>query len=198
MRNQAPAVLPRQRRAEQGMSLLETVIALSILLVGSLGLLPLGIMAVSTTESEGHLVSRVTEYSQDKMEQLLALAYADGVTDTTKFPAVTSPPGTGLGGSFTTTPVGSSDPAAPATGYVDYLNAEGALCAGTVCPPLQGKTAAAEWFYKRVWAISKPWYTQTPPVEIKQVTVTTVVARRVGAFGIVPRATIVALKTSPF
>lgn len=185
MRDQVPVVLPRQRRSERGVSLLETVIALSILLVGSLGLLPLGIMAVSTTESEGHLVSRATEYSQDKMEQLLSLAYADAVTDTRVFPAVASG-GTGLAIG------GSSDSAAPVPLYVDYLSATGDLISAT------GTTAPAGWFYKRVWAISKPWYTSTPPVEIKQVTVTTVVARRVGAFGIVPRATMVALKTSPF
>jgi len=183
MRNQAPAVLPRQRRSERGVSLLETVIALSILLVGSLGLLPLGIMAVSTTESEGHLVSRVTEYSQDKMEQLLALAYADVSTDTRVFPATISG-GTGLN----PVPGGSSTPAAAVAGYVDYLNATGDLI------PSTGTTAPVGWFYKRVWKIEYPPGT----TGIKKVTVATVVARRVGAFGIVPQATIVALKTFPF
>jgi hypothetical protein len=162
-------------------SLLETVIALSILLVGSLGLLPLGIMAVSTTESEGHLVARATEYSQDKMEQLLALAYGDAVTDTRVFPALASG-GTGLAIG------GSSDPAAPVELYVDYLNATGDLI------PATGTTPPAGWFYKRVWNIELP----TGTTLIKQVTVTTVVARRVGAFGVVPQATMVALKTSPF
>jgi hypothetical protein len=191
MRDIVPAVRRRERSSERGVSLFETVVALSILLVGSLGLLPLGIMAISTTESEGHLVARATEYSQDKMEQLLALSFGDGVTDTRVFPAAVSG-GKGLGGALTAGQVvGSSDPAAPVEGYVDYLTA-----AGDPFPlsALAGTTAPAGWFYMRVWQIERP----TSTTGLKQVTVTTLVARRVGAFGVVPRATVVALKTSPF
>jgi hypothetical protein len=172
-------------------SLLETVVALSILLVASLGLLPLGVMAISTTESEGHLVARATEYSQDKMEQLLALAYADGASDTRAFPAAISG-GTGLGGALAGGAVaGSSDPAAPVAGYVDYLTATGDTYPLSA---MSGTTAPAGWFYKRLWKIECPAGT----TGIKQVTVTTIVARRVGSFGVVPRATMVALKTFPF
>jgi hypothetical protein len=191
MRDEAPAVLPGHRRSERGVSLLETVVALSVLLVGALGILPLGLVAVSTTESEGHLVARATEYSQDKMEQLLALAYADSTTDTRVFPAPISG-GTGLGGSLAVgAVVGSSNPAAPVAGYVDYLTATGDTYPVTA---MLGTTAPAGWFYKRVWKIECP----TGTTGIKQVTVTTIVARRVGGFGIVPRATMVALKTFPF
>ena len=68
--------------------------------------MPLGLMAVAKTESEGHLVARVTEYSQDKMEQLLSLAYGDASTDTRVFPAAATG-GTGLAVG------GSADPTAP-------------------------------------------------------------------------------------
>lgn len=167
--------------SERGVSLLETVIALAILLVASLGLIPLGVVAITTTESEGHLVARVTEYSQDKMEQLLSLAYGDVATDTRVFPAAaTNGSGLAVGG--------SANPDAPVEKYVDYLTADGDLLASI------GTAAPAGWFYKRVWAVSLPSGT----TGIKQVTVTTTVARRAGTLGLLPRARVVALKTSPF
>jgi hypothetical protein len=38
----------------------------------------LGGVATMYTENEGHLGARATEYAQDKMEQLLALAHGHG------------------------------------------------------------------------------------------------------------------------
>ena len=159
-------------RSEAGLGLLEVVIALSILLVLSLGILPLGVLAIARTENEGHLAARTTEYSQDKMEQLLSLAYNDSVTDTRVFPSAASG-GTGLAVG------GSSNPSAPAAGYVDYLDLTGNL------------VASSGWFYKRTWQITSPF------TNIKQVTVTTIVARGFG-HGRTPQATLVALKSRPF
>jgi hypothetical protein len=156
------------------------VVAMSIMLVVALGLLPLGVIAVTATENEGHLVARATEYSQDKMEQLLALAYGDVSSDTRVFPAATSG-GTGLAVG------GSADPAAPVARYVDYLNYE-----GTLVPAISSSAPPANWFYMRVWQVSSPF------TNMKQVTVTTIVARGVGRTGRIPRATLVALKSNPF
>ena len=166
-------------RSDAGLSLLEVVIAMSILLVLGLGLLPLGIMAVSTTENEGHLVARATEYSQDKMEQLLSLAYNDASTDTRVFPAAVSG-GTGLAVG------GSAIPGAPVARYVDYLDSSGNLVAGV------GTNPPADWFYKRVWQVS------SPSTNMKQVAVTTIVVRSIGRAGRTPQATLIALKSYPF
>jgi hypothetical protein len=165
--------------SEAGLGLLEVIVAMSILLVVALGLLPLGVIAVTATENEGHLVARATEYSQDKLEQLLGLAYGDATTDTRVFPSAPTG-GTGL------VVGGSADPAAPVAGYVDYLNYDGNLVASV------GTTAPASWFYMRAWQVSSPF------TGIKQVTVTTVVARGVGRAGRIPRATLTALKSNPF
>jgi hypothetical protein len=137
------------------MSLLETVMALAILLVVSAGVMGLATIATSTTETQGHLASRTAEYAQDKMEQLLALKFCDGPTngtDTTVFPAVVNAGGTGLAGCNnpggnppSASSGGSLNPGAPITGYVDYLDASGNLVAGT-----------ANWEYIRVWEISVP------------------------------------------
>src|SRR5260370_33086794 len=106
--------------SQLGMSLLETMSALTVLLIVTVGVMSMATIAVETTENQGHLQSRVTEYAQDKMEQLISLGYGDGDlgtgtgTDTTVFPACspnTNPScstGTGLAGG------GSSDPSPPA------------------------------------------------------------------------------------
>lgn len=176
-----PGAQPTRLRADAGVSLLEVVFALSILLVVSLGLLPLGIVAVATTENQGHLAARTAEYSSDKMEQLLALAYNDSTTDTRVFPAANSG-GTGLaiGGSF--------DPNAPVALYVDYLDTEGHLLASA------GTTAPDGWFYRRVWQVSYPVAGNTT---MKQVTVTTTVARAF-PLGRIPTSTVSSLKSFPF
>ncbi len=170
--------LNSSRRKSHGVSLLETMLATGILLVMAAGLLAMGILATSTTENQGHLAARTTEYAQDKMEQLLALAWGDQFSDTTVFPA-TITGGTGL------TVGGSSDPSAPVAQYVDYLDVNGNLLTIT------GSKAPAGWFYERVWQIS------SPSANLKQITVTAVVAAGVGR-GLAPRSTLSAMKTNPF
>lgn len=169
----------RRRSTQAGFSILETVIAISLLSVVALGLLPLGVIATTNTENQGHLMARTTEYAQDKMEQLLALAYGDVTSDTRQFPAATSG-GTGLAVG------GSADPAAPVALYVDWLDIDGTLLAST------GTTAPANWYYKRVWEVTNPG------TNLKQIKVTTTVKSAVGSSGRVPQATVTSLKTFPF
>src|SRR4051812_35144801 len=108
----------RIRKPQSGMTLVETMIALAILLVVAAGVMVLAAVAVSTTETQGHLAARTAEYAQDKMEQLMALKFCDGGTDglsgtnTTVFPAVTVPAGTGLGGCTAAT-IGNIPPQPP-------------------------------------------------------------------------------------
>src|ERR1017187_1772872 len=95
---------PRGLR-QSGMSLLETMVALVILIIATVGILTLGMVALSTTENQGHLAARTSEYSQDKLEQLISLAWSDTASDTTVLPIGTSGTGISVGG--------SSDPSAP-------------------------------------------------------------------------------------
>src|SRR5229473_1781073 len=135
------------RQSQSGMSLLETMIAVAVLLIVTAGIMSMALVATSTTENQGHLAARATEYAQDKMEQLISLAYGDGDatsgSDTTVFPATNSG-GTGLAIG------GSSDPNAPAAGYVDYLDKSGNPLS------IAGGAAPATWYYIRVWQISAP------------------------------------------
>jgi hypothetical protein len=173
------------------MTMLETVVALGVLLVAATGVMGLAGVALSTTETQGHLAARTTEYAQDKMEQLLALKFCDGDTsgtagtDTTVFPAVVGT-GTGLAGcsnmtSGTAQGGGGLNTTAPTAGYVDYLDASGNLVAST-----------GAWQYVRVWQIT------AMGTSMKQISVKTQARRAVGNSGRLPEATVVALKTYPF
>lgn len=181
------------RKVQAGMALLETMIALAILLIVAVGVMALALTSMSTTENQGHLQARTSEYAQDKMEQLLGLAFCDASTDTTVLPAN---PGTGSGLAGCPVPLvnpqtgtggngGNSNPSAPVAGYVDYLDANGNLIAGA---------APAGWFYKRVWQVSMPAGT----TNLKQITVTVQTHAQVGGGGVLPQATVTALKTNPF
>jgi hypothetical protein len=142
------------------------------------GLMSMDAVASRITENYGHLAARTAEYAQDKMEQLLALAWGDTTTDTTVFPAVAGGTGLAVGG--------SSDVTAPVAGYVDYLDQNGQLLVAGA-----GGTPPANWFYKRVWQVT------SPSVNLKQITVSVTVVR--GYEHAAPAtSTMVVLKTFPF
>jgi Tfp pilus assembly protein PilV len=163
--------------SERGTTLIETMVALTVLLIAMSGLMTLAGVSARTTENQGHLAARTAEYAQDKMEQLLALKWGNGVADTTLFPAAAAG-GTGLAVG------GSTNTAAPVNGYVDWLAADGTLLGGGVAAPNQ-------WFYERVWQTTN----FSPTVKLISVTVTTR-----WAFGkaVLPKSTVTALKAQAF
>ena len=55
----------KSRKSQAGISLIETTMALGLLLVVSAGILGLGAIALTTTENQGHLAARTAEYAQD-------------------------------------------------------------------------------------------------------------------------------------
>jgi len=108
---------------ERGSSLIETLVAAAILVIVVAGVLPVFMLSTQTTYAQGDVATRVTEYAQDKMEQLVSLnkdniisdGFNDATTDTTVFPAAvnaldgttsctgTSPNICGLGGGSSAT-----------------------------------------------------------------------------------------------
>lgn len=169
------APVASRARGEQGTTIIEVVIASAILVTLMAGLMSLAGLAISTTENQGHLGARTTEYAQDKMEQLLALTYGDGTSDTRVFPAANSG-GSGL------TPGGSSNTSSPVALYVDYLDQKGNLCGtGADCAAPVGTTPPTNWFYQRVWQIDdNSTHPSELPADLKRITVTTTVARGFG------------------
>ncbi len=177
-----------KKKSQNGIALLETVIALAVLLVVAVGVMSLAGVAISATENQGHLQARTAEYAQDKMEQLLALTFCDGQTDTTVFPAATTG-GTGLAGcngawpNQTPATGGNLSITAPAAGYVDYVDGNGNPVA-----------QSANWQYVRVWQVTTPAGTNL----MKQISVKCQVRNAVGATTLAPNATVVSLKSYPF
>jgi len=191
------AVIERQSAGERGTTILEVVVASAILVTLMAGLMSLAGLAISTTENQGHLAARTTEYAQDKVEQLMALAYTDQVSDTRVFPAGSSG-GTGL------KPGGSSNASAPVDLYVDYLDQSGNLCGSASatasalpCPAPSGTTPPNNWFYKRVWAIADSTTDGTLPTGLKRITVTATISKGFGG-AMKATSTLAVLKTNPF
>ncbi len=166
--------------AEAGTTLIETIIAAALLMVVMAGLMGMVPMATSMTENYGHLSARTTEYAVDKLEQLLELTYGDAQSNTTVFPSENAG-GTGLALG------GSPDPAAPVIGFTDYLDYNGNVLCSDAAPCTA--TPPANWYYKRVWQVS------TPSVNLKQITVTAIVARSVGGAQL-SQSTVSAYKTN--
>jgi len=106
----------RKSHRQRGMILIETMIAATLLLIVVSGLMNAFLVVVAQNQSQGNLATRATEYSGDKMEQLMALGFTDA----------------GLGGAMAaSTTVGSIPPTAIATGYVDYLDRSGNTATAT-------------------------------------------------------------------
>ncbi len=128
---------------ERGSSLIEMMIASVVLLMGIVPLAGVFSVAVATSSGQGDIATRTVLNAQDKMEQLMALSFAESAADTTVYPTAAAG-GTGLGGVMAGgSTVGSVDPAAPVAGYVDYLTFQGVL-----------QTTAPGARYMRQWTIS--------------------------------------------
>lgn len=156
---------------ESGVTLIESMLAAVILLVGVIAIMRLMAVAVGQNLSQGDVQTRVSEYCEDKMEQLMALSYSDVSSNTTVFPPTTTG-GVGL------TPGGNSSLSSPVSGYSDYLDISGNL--------LSSSTGA---YYQRVWSIS-----QNAGGNLKTITVTVGITDN--TLVAAPTTTLVCLKTN--
>lgn len=76
------------QRKQAGFTLMETIIAAIILMIGTIGIAGLFSVALTRTSTYGDKATRTAEYAQDKMEELLGSTFAtltagDGITPTT-------------------------------------------------------------------------------------------------------------------
>jgi Tfp pilus assembly protein PilV len=167
------------RARERGSSLIEMMIASLVLLVGILPLVGVFSVAVATNSGQGDIANRTALNAQDKMEQLIALGFSDAASNTTVYPTSTAG-GTGLGGVMAgSATVGSTNPAAPVAGYVDYITFQGVL-----------QTTAAGAMYRRQWSISTD-----PTGNLKTITVLVTLPGWSGR-GVAPSTTLVCMKSN--
>jgi hypothetical protein len=145
------------------------------------GLLSISAVVLMMAAAGGYQIVGWNLSSQDKMEQLLALDFNDGATNTTVYPAQATG-GTGLGGTMAgATTVGGTTPSSPVTSYVDYLDATGTL--------LPNATGA---YFTRQWSISAD-----ATAKLKTITVMTWAITAGAGRGPRPSTTLVCLKTAP-
>jgi hypothetical protein len=143
------------RNNERGFSVLEAMIASMIMLVGIGGLMALLVVATARNAGQGNQATRCTEYAQDKMEQLMALSYADTTSQVvgsntfcSTCTGYNSTLGFGLGGTTANTTYGAAGSGVtPVVGYVDYVN----LNDTTNPDGISGTATGAQ--YIRQWSI---------------------------------------------
>lgn len=169
----------KSTRSQRGVTLIETMLAAAILIIVVVGLLPVLVMGFQTTEQQGNIATRTSEYAQDKMESLLNLNFTDGTTDTTVFPPVLGC--CGLGGAMAaSSTVGAIPPTAAVPQYVDYFDANDNLLA-----------TAVGAYYTRQWSISTD-ATNT----LKTITVVVTSLKGAAVKGLPPSTTLVCIKSS--
>lgn len=106
------------RQSESGMTMVEAMIAIVILLVGLLAMAQVLAFSVIASKTFGRDSGRTTAVAQAKMDELIALQFSDTTSNVALSPA-TATGGTGLAAG------GSVYPADPVDGYVDYLDLGG-------------------------------------------------------------------------
>jgi prepilin-type N-terminal cleavage/methylation domain-containing protein len=111
--------MPRDLKDENGMTLIESLMAILILLVGLLGMAQVLAFSVVASKTYGRDAGKASVAARDKMEELTGLQFSDATTNVTVNPPF---PTNGVG----LTAGGSIYPADPVAGYTDRLNAAGA------------------------------------------------------------------------
>jgi prepilin-type N-terminal cleavage/methylation domain-containing protein len=172
---------------QRGFTLLETMFATMILLVGVTGLMTLFVVAAVRNTNNGDQATRTTEYAQDKMEQLLALSYTDTTSNVAGFP--TTPSGcTNCGLYSGTGSAGAGSLTTATTYYSDYIDTTGAVVStiATNAPPAA---------YTRYWFVESP----TALTGMKRISVKVVANLTIGARGVAsslsPTTTLVSFKS---
>lgn len=98
-------LMDKRLKEDSGMTLIESMLSILILLVGLLLLAQVLTMSIVASKTYGRDAGKATVSARDKMEELSGLDFADAAL----------------------TAGGSIDPSSPATGYVDGLNADGTI-----------------------------------------------------------------------
>jgi type II secretory pathway pseudopilin PulG len=143
------------RAGEQGFSLIEAIVAITLLSVTLVSLVHLFVAATRATMTSRQ-VTRAVILAEQKMEQLHAVAWAtesDGspVSDFTSnlaaFTATGACAGAATGAAVGLTPSPAGALEGNIDGYVDYVDAQGCGLGGGVVPPLGS-------VYVRRWSIA--------------------------------------------
>ncbi len=157
-----------RRIRDEGLTLVEAMIATLVALIGVFSLGAVVFQATVTNKNQGTEMTRAVIYAQDKMEKLLSLDFTNCSLPTGSQPATCNTSnitdsgwtqGLLAGGpisssSFTTAPVASNCPTVPSSsqGYIDFLDGNGQQLpsGGGACSAVTGTSIS----YVREWTIT--------------------------------------------
>jgi hypothetical protein len=184
--------------SDRGVTLVETMVAVFVALVGVFSLGNVIFEATVFNKNQGSENTRATIYAQDKMEALLSLDFAACTQTSTSQPATCNT--TGITGSGWTQGLLSGGAAAPlevdcppngiSLGYVDYLDSAGQRFTGSSCPDLSSDSVS----YIRMWQVQD--LPSSGPA-MKQVTVAVYSLSAVTAVGAKPIAVLTSVLSNP-
>lgn len=168
----------RSPARENGVTLIETLIAVLIAVVGVFSVGGLIFQGVVTNKNQGTEVTRATIYAQDKMEKLLSLNFTNCTQPITSQPSscnTTNINATGwtdglLAGGATGPSVQATCPSSGASvGYIDFLDSNGIQLPGASGATDCSAITSSNISYVRMWKISDVASTGGPP--LKQISV---------------------------
>lgn len=154
---------------ESGITLIETMLAILILLVGLLGFAQLMTFSLIVGKSYGRDTGQTTAAARDKMEELIGLEFLDTITNVTVNPPY---PNTGTG----LTQGGSIYPDAPVSGFSDKIDFSG-----------NRTNADDDVAYIRQWKV------QNESTTLKSISVS-VKSNRSFKYGLIPSTTLITYK----
>lgn len=163
---------------ESGVTLIETLIAVLIALIGIFSVGSLIFQGTVTNKNQGTEVTRATIYAQDKMEKLLSLDFSACAQAASSQPAgcnTTNINATGwtqglLAGGTIGPPVQGTCPASGVSvGYVDFLDTNGLQLPGSTAATDCSAITPSAISYVRMWRIADVASTGGP--SLKQITV---------------------------
>lgn len=164
--------------AENGVTLIETLIAVLVAVIGVFSVGGLIFQGVVTNKNQGTEVTRATIYAQDKMEKLLSLDYASctqsasaqpASCNTTNINAAGWTDGLLAGGAIGPSVQATCPTSGSSVGYIDFLDSNGIQLPGATAATGCSAITPSEISYVRMWQITDVASTGGP--SLKQVTV---------------------------
>src|SRR5690242_13639346 len=163
---------------ETGVTLIETLIAVLIAVVGLFSVGGLIFQATVTNKNQGTEVTRATIYAQDKMEKLLSLDFSNctqaasaqpSSCNTTNISATGWTEGLLAGGAIGPSVQATCPSSGASVGYIDFLDSNGTQLPGSTSATSCSGITSSDVSYVRMWQITDVASTGGPT--LKQISV---------------------------